>query len=283
MIQVLIGIALASLGFAGTAGLIPALRDYTYPVIWWGVLPVMDAVNQRWRGQSLWRGRTGWFLGVLLPFSVLFWVFFEILNLPTPQWLYFGAIRSVAIQVAFGFAAFATVIPIVVECWWLSAGPVCLPSLAAFKWPALIAAFVFTCLPFLNDWFWLNQGMWLVPALLILPFLPQGDCGGVAHFGLRLTAAGVLAGLLWEGFNWPSRTHWEYLILRGAPHLFQMPIPGYAGFVPFALSALAAYELASRIRPRVLTMAALWIAAVALLTLMTVVYVRAGLWVFISP
>src|SRR5579884_275569 len=145
------------------AGLIPPLADYTYPIVWWGLLPVVDAYNRRKRGLSLWQGRLPHFLLITTPVSVLFWLVFELMNLPAPQWHYRGGIDNLHAQVLFGFIAFTTVIPIMAESYWLFGGPFCLP--AGFGgWfrarPAIwiLVGLVLAAIPFFNDVFWFNQG-----------------------------------------------------------------------------------------------------------------------------
>ncbi len=120
--------------------------------------------------------------------------------------------------------------------------------------------------------------MWLVPALLLLPFWPPNGSGSSRWFFTGLVFTGLATGLCWESLNWPSRTHWEYLILPRIPHLFQMPLPGYLGFIPFSLSALAAFQAQKRIPAHPLPVLLLYTLAIALQTLMTVLYRRAGLW-----
>src|SRR4051794_32955795 len=93
--------------------------DFLYPVAWWIILPLMDAWNRHRRGLTLWSWHT---VAVLLPSSVLLWLYFELLNIPGPQWRYVGGLPSVPAQVALGVVSFATVLPIVVEFWWLFGG-----------------------------------------------------------------------------------------------------------------------------------------------------------------
>jgi hypothetical protein len=55
--------------------------------------------------------------------------------------------------------------------------------------------------------------------------------------------AGLVAGFLWEFWNFWAGSHWEYSI----PYLnfwrvFQMPVFGYTGFLPFALEVFALYQ-----------------------------------------
>jgi hypothetical protein len=56
--------------------------------------------------------------------------------------------------------------------------------------------------------------------------------------------AGLVAGFFWEFWNFWAGSHWEYFI----PYLnfwkvFQMPVFGFTGFMPFALEVFAIYQL----------------------------------------
>src|SRR6266545_3798339 len=128
--MVIAGLILCAIGGAAMAGWLGPLADYTYPIVWWGLLLIVDEWNAR-SGRSLWRGRLRHFLLITLPISVLFWLLFELLNLASPQWRYRGDITGVTAQVLFGFVAFATVIPIMVEAIWICMGPFCLPAAVA--------------------------------------------------------------------------------------------------------------------------------------------------------
>jgi len=265
-------------------GFIPLLADYTYPIVWWGLLLVVDAWNIRHRGLSIWRRHLPHFLLVTIPMSVLFWLLFELMNLPAPQWRYKGGVDSLHAEVLFGFIAFATVIPIMVESYWLVAGEFCLPQ--AFAAPfrkhrifSILLGLVFAAIPFFNHVFWFNQGIWLAPALVLLPFAEIRPCAHPRRFAAGLILSGGMAGFFWELFNYWARTHWEYLILPGAPHLFQMPLPGYVGFIPFALTSLVVYEHQLRVSTRIVTGALLYSGSVAVLYMLTTVYQQRGLWV----
>ncbi|HEX9794627.1 MAG TPA: DUF4332 domain-containing protein, partial [Planctomycetota bacterium] len=55
---------------------------------------------------------------------------------------------------------------------------------------------------------------------------------------LRMLGAGLLTGLLWESWNWDATSRWIYTVpfFEGGK-LFEMPLPGILGFLPFALEA----------------------------------------------
>jgi hypothetical protein len=266
--QVAAGALLAATGAAGMAGAIPALHNYTYPVVWWGLLLMIDAWNWRRHRRSLWRPDPARFFAVTLPASVLFWLLFEALNLRAPQWRYRGNVEGVHLQVLFGFASFSTVLPIVMECWWMLAGPACIPAALErfarrYKWLLIASGLLLLAVPLANDVFWFNQGMWVAPALLLLPFPGPPVCRTPEPFATGWVAGSIGAGLLWEAINFPSPTGWQYLILPDAPHLFEMPLPGYLGFIPFGLSVLAVYEAQRRLPVRPAMAALLYAGALA--------------------
>jgi len=277
------GIGLLAMGVAGAAGVLPAMRELTYPLLWWGLLLLVDEWNFRRRGLSLWRGNAAAFFAVIVPVSTLLWLFFELLNLPRPEWVYLGGFHSIAGQTVLGFVAFATVVPIEIEAWWLVrrriaiAGPL-LDAARRWRWAFLVAGVALVALPWIQTgpWYW-NQGMWIVPALLLLPFVHAERADG-GRWLADLCVAGLLAGFFWEGLNWASHTHWEYTILKNAPHVFQMPLPGYVGFIPFALTCLAVYEACRTIRGSIATAVMLWALAMGLMFVVTEVYFERGIW-----
>jgi len=278
------GLLLFAMGIAGVMGWVPALRDAAYPLLWWGLLIGVDEWNFRRRGLSLWRGNARAFFAVTVPISALLWLFFELLNLPRPEWIYLGGYHSIAGQTMLGFVSFATVVPIEIEAWWLVAGDISildalLAAARRWRWAFVAAGAAVVALPWIQSgpWYW-NQAMWIAPALLLLPFVRVKRCRDVGRWLLQLSVAGLLAGFFWECLNWPSHTHWQYVILRSSPHLFQMPLPGYIGFIPFALTCLAVYEAGRAIRGTAATSVLLWTLAFGLMFVVTRVYLERGIW-----
>jgi hypothetical protein len=279
---IITGALITAIGLAALAGALPAIADYSYAIVWWGVLLLVDSVNTARRGLSLFFENLPHLITITLPISVLVWLAFEALNFPAAQWRYRGDIPGIWPKVIFGFVAFSTVIPIMVESWWLVGGRQCVPrnvlrSFRNYRSLSFAAAAVFAVMPFVNDVLWLNQGIWLVPGLLLLPFVSAEHCSAGA-FIRALVLSALLAGLCWESFNYPARTHWEYLILPDAPHLFYMPIPGYLGFIPFAMSMLAVYEVQLHVRPTIYAGVLLYGTAITGLYWLTRLYIENGLW-----
>jgi hypothetical protein len=254
--QIAAGAVLAATGVIAIALQVRAVAAFSYPIVWWGLLLMLDASYFRRWGESPMRSDWRQFVGVTVPLSVLFWLIYEYLNLFFPQWRYRGIFESHPIQAAIGFASFATVIPIMIELYWLFGGRGKAFVPVKRSAPALVVAGLFLLLlPLFSDWFWPNQGSWLGPALFLAPVV------GVAR--MQAAPAALVAGFVWELINNWSLTKWEYTIHPDWPRLFEMPLLGYLGFVPFAFSTLAVYAWQRRIRPRATVVVVLWVAAAA--------------------
>jgi hypothetical protein len=66
---------------------------------------------------------------------------------------------------------------------------------------------------------------------------------GDASLVLALLASGLVCGVLWEFWNYWALTRWTYSVpYVGSLKLFEMPVPGYLGFPPFALECYAMYH-----------------------------------------
>ncbi len=59
---------------------------------------------------------------------------------------------------------------------------------------------------------------------------------------INLSASGVLCGVLWEFWNFWSRSKWHYSVpIMEHLKIFEMPVPGYFGFPAFALECFTMY------------------------------------------
>jgi hypothetical protein len=236
------------------------------------------------------RSHPGRFLGITVPLSVLFWLIYEYLNVFFPQWRYRGELEGTALQVVFGFVSFATVIPILIEFQWLFGGPSAAwsvpPAISrharAWRGIHVAAGLAMLALPVWSDWFWVNQAAWIGPAIALLPFLGgKSDHGSEIpplRFFLCAAAAAITGGFLWELINYWALTKWEYTIHPDWPRLFEMPLAGYLGFVPFAFSTLAVYAVQERWRARPALAAGLWAFAAAAMYGLVAIYRESEFW-----
>ena len=62
------------------------------------------------------------------------------------------------------------------------------------------------------------------------------------HRAAALLGSGLLCGVLWEVWNFWAGTKWHYTVpIMEDWKVFEMPLPGYLGFPPFALECFTMY------------------------------------------
>jgi hypothetical protein len=274
------------LGIAGVVATLALAREsegvdlLRFPLCWWSVLLALYGAVRLRHGRSA-APRAGELL--LLGFgSVVFWDIFELLNLRLHDWWYVGVLRAPWPGALFSAASFATVLPAArlgaILLAPARAGlPVALHEPAAEAPPASVAgssgpglaaklaglglALLALALAAPGTAFPLAWGF-LLPlceaALCLWPAAPgelrgpfealrAGDRGVAA----RLLVLALPLGLLWECLNFSCARGWVYTV----PHfetakIFEMPAPGYLGYLPFLLEAGAANALLLRARAR---------------------------------
>src|SRR5207248_533474 len=66
---------------------------------------------------------------------------------------------------------------------------------------------------------------------------------------VRVVALGLPLGILWEAVNWRCARGWVYTVpFFDHPKVFEMPLPGYLGYLPFAMECAAALALLDLLR-----------------------------------
>ena len=238
-------------------------RRYTFTPIWLGYIVAVNALVYRRTRRSLLTHRAGWFVA-LFPASALFWWLFEHLNQFVDNWYYSGlGALSDGDYVLQATLPFATVLPAVASTWsWLRLAPrleaVSLPAVrghASFAWLAISAGIA--ALAGIGLWpEALFSMLWLAPLLLLcglqqlligdtfLAPLRQGDWRPL----LQPVLAALLCGVLWEMWNFGSAARWHYSVPYVQRfHLFEMPLLGYAGYLPFGLECAVVMDLVARV------------------------------------
>ena len=119
---------------------------------------------------------------------------------------------------------------------------------AGFVMMALVALLPRYCFPLV----WVGLVLILDPMLYHLDkgasFLGQASRGSYQRL-TRLMLAGLSCGILWEFWNYGSGAKWIYNIpFFDQWKVFEMPLPGFLGFMPFALECYLFWELFRRAR-----------------------------------
>jgi hypothetical protein len=224
--------------------------------LWLGYCLAMDGLVYWRTGTSLFTRSASKYVGLFLVSAPVWWIF-ELLNVRTRNWTYIGAELFSPLEYAFWTTlSFTTVIPAVfgsAEFFAsfdfvkrLQRGPVVgtdkRTTLTFFLlgwimlalmliWPRVFFLFIWLSLYFIlepiNIWLgnrslahWTQRGEWRPVIALWL--------------GVLLTA------FFWEMWNYYSYPKWIYHVSWGDwLHVFEMPLLGYGGYLPFVLELYA--------------------------------------------
>ena len=240
---------------------LPGLRTaYLFFPLWLGYILVVDALVLGRTGTSPWtRSRRDFVL--LFVASVPAWWLFEAINRRTGNWEYLGGNAFTDLEYyLLCTVSFSTVMPAVFETSelvgsfrWLArfaSGPRLAPTPAlnlgmflggvamlalTLTWPRYCYPFVWTSLLLILE----PVNCWL-GRRHFLQTLQRGDWRLV----ISLALGAVICGFFWEMWNYYSYPKWIYHT-PGAQflHVFEMPLLGYGGYVPFALELWALKNL----------------------------------------
>lgn len=236
------------------------IQMHTFTPLWMAYILLVNGLAYRRKGRCLMTHRPGLFLA-LFPASAVFWWFFEYLNRFVANWHYTGPVQEMdpVAYVVFATIPFATVLPAVLgTAEWLSSYGgfdaafrqwVRLPWLR--RRGVLIAMLGASAVGLAGIGWWpdlLFPLLWIAPLAILLSV--QGLRGEatlldeLAAGDWRRTVTAALAALLcgfcWEMWNMLSLARWEYAVpYVHALQIFEMPVLGYAGYLPFGLECLA--------------------------------------------
>jgi hypothetical protein len=234
-----------------------AFQPHTFSPLWFSYIIVINALCVRRTGRSLMTDRPGYFL-LLFPASAAFWWFFEYLNRFVQNWYYLGVEFNPWSYFWYATLPFSTVLPAVLSTrqYLLSAkwirerygnlNPI------EFSHPRTIALFILLLsaagLAVIGVWpNYLFPLLWVSPLVIIiclqtlmkerhlLSEMAAGDWAGAVSASL----AAVVCGMFWEMWNYFSLAKWEYSVpLVNRFQIFEMPLLGYAGYLPFGLECV---------------------------------------------
>ena len=232
------------------------LQRLTFFPLWFCFIIVLNAVAYRLTGKSL-MTRHPWYFGLLFPLSALFWWIFEYLNRFVNNWYYTGLGEIGSWQYfTESTLAFSTVLPAVMSVRYLLLEmPVFSRAYSNFPAMAWLKTAWFGNLMGVTGllgligigWFpeWSYPLVWIAPGLLwltyerwtgyISPMLAGAIRGDFTLIWASAFAA-LICGFFWEMWNVYSEAQWIYNI-PGVErfYLFEMPILGYAGYLPFGV------------------------------------------------
>lgn len=234
--------------------------------LWLGYVLTVEGITFRRQGDALLTRNWQAFL-LLFPLSVPFWWLFEAFNSRMQYWQYYPVESFSDLEYAILCSiSFSVVLPAIFSTAelfttfsWLRRiskgfslgrrrGTVVLFFLLgwiflgiALIWPAYGAAFLWMSLYFILDPinYWLGR-----PALL------RQTARGDWRLVLALWSGSLVCGFFWEMWNYYSLPKWQYDVpFVDFWPVFEMPLLGYLGYLPFSLEIYAIYSLLSTLLP----------------------------------
>jgi hypothetical protein len=241
---------------------IEPVATFFTPIAWSAYILIADSAVFAITGRSRMRNAPRDFFQ-MAGLSVPLWLIFEAYNLRLQNWEYTGVpVALVWGLLGYGWS-FATITPAILETgeliesfgwfkrhgerriskntlhWMMVSGGVCLILPAVL--PRQIAAYLFGLL-------WIGFYLLLDPLnfRLGLPSLLGDISGGRWSRTFSLLASGWVCGWLWEFWNYWAAAKWHYIFpMFQHDKIFEMPAPGYLGFLPFALECFVMYVTAA--------------------------------------
>ncbi len=237
-------------------------QPFTFSPLWLGYILTVNALTWKRANACMLVNRPAYFLALFVV-SAGFWWFFEYLNRFVQNWYYVGIADFTPWQyVLFATLPFSTVLPAVLGTYeLLETFPRLTAGLDDFsamairpRRPNVVAGimFVAACFGLAGIGVWpgvLFPMLWLAPLVIIVSAqalrgektivspIAQGDWRQI----VLLALSGSICGFFWEMWNYRSLAKWCYSIpFVDAFRLFEMPILGYAGYLPFGLECAVA-------------------------------------------
>lgn len=248
------------------------LWAYTFFPIWFGFILVLDGVNVARSGSSPFtRNWRGFILLFLL--SIPFWWVFELLNIPVQNWRYFfdhpintNTLSGWIEYHAISSICFSTVLPAVLEIAEILASFAALRPRLARHDPGpkvklstaralMLVGVAGLILPFVAPYYAFGL-LWVGVTFLLDPINNLARTkSALGHllardwrFFVLMPLSALLCGFFWEMWNSLALPKWIYTIPLveswHIPHLFEMPLIGFTGYLPFGVELFVMYQFA---------------------------------------
>lgn len=255
-----LGLALALFFWFASWTRLGVLGEYAFFPQWLGYILTVDALVAWRQGESLLTAHPREWIALYILSAPIWWVF-EGLNQFVQNWHYMTARPYAPLEyILIATIDFSTVIPAIFEtaALWLTSDFVrrwdhlprlnLSPRLAwalIFAGAVALAAVVLVpryAFPF--TWLWIVLIADPLNDLRGRPSLLAQAARGDWRRVIGLALAGLTCGFFWEMWNSNAMPKWYYTVpFVGAAKVFEMPVLGYFGYIPFAWELYALYQL----------------------------------------
>ncbi len=236
------------------------LSRHAFLLLWVGYILTVDALVYARKRTSLWHRSRARFLGLFAASAPAWWLF-EFFNRYLQNWEYIGTGEWSGLSYFLTATAHFTIVtPAILETaelWgtvgWvrrLGPGPHLNGSTRALTNMILLGVIavvaVITAPRYAFPLVWLSVYLVLDPINhlrgrpSLIAHLRRGDWRPV----VALWLSGLTCGFFWEMWNYYALPKWVYRVpFVSFLHVFEMPILGYGGYLPFSMEVYALYQL----------------------------------------
>jgi len=230
--------------------------------LWLGYILTVDSIVYFRKRSSLFIRSKKKFILLFLISAPAWWIF-ELFNLRTLNWIYAGKEYFTEFEYAvYATFSFSTVMPAVFETAEL---------VSTFKWTNNFSSKFKIMLTISGSWIFFITGLIMLFLILLFPgtlffliwisvylLLEPVNCwlGSRTVFDnlsdgnwkpvVCLVTGCLVCGFFWEMWNYYSYPKWIYDIhFANVLYIFEMPLPGYLGYIPFSLELFVVYNFIS--------------------------------------
>jgi hypothetical protein len=227
--------------------------------LWAGYALFVDGLVFLRKGTSLIKRNSGLFF-LLFLISIPAWWIFELFNMRTENWFYDGKqfftdaeyfilsslSFSTVMPAVFGTAEFAGTFKWIKN---ISFNKKILPDNKTLSLFSLTGSAIVVIIILFPNIFY--PFVWVSVFLLVEPlnykmgnktifkYTSKGNWRPI----ISLAVGGLICGFFWEMWNYHSYPQWKYYLPGvNVLHIFEMPLPGYLGYLPFPLELYAVYH-----------------------------------------
>jgi hypothetical protein len=240
---------------------LPGIRTHWgfFP-LWLGYCLTVDALVFIRKGHSLLTRSPEAYVALFFISAPAWWLF-EVINWRMQNWFYIGEEHFSDLEYFFlSSLSFSTVMPAVFGTAELA---------GTFKWigkmkyglklpvnpptPAILFAAGWIMLALMLVWpLYFFPFVWMSVYFILEPInvwlgnrsLLQDAAGGDWSSVIALWSGCLICGFFWEMWNYYSYPKWMYRVpFVDFFHIFEMPLPGYLGYIPFSMELFALYHL----------------------------------------
>jgi len=239
---------------------IEPFQYFSYIILWWSYIIFMDVLISLKKDKYLILNKD---LPFLIIFSCGFWCVFEIVNIRIQNWFYINLPSYIYQRYTGYLLAYGTVIPAIyvtkkfiysfigdmkIKSILIKNYPVysillgLITLLLIFLYPVYFFCFAWIFLSFILDGYNYLKGY--------ASFMNDFEKGLAGKF-IATALSGLICGILWETWNFWSVSKWVYTVpFFEDLKLFEMPVPGYIGFLVFSFEVVAFLNFIEGIRLR---------------------------------